>query len=88
MPEIDKRTYFNGLAGEWDNLRRWTTPRGKCALRLAERGRRRPVLDVGCGTGILLAALLEQLPVAECVVEVDFAVEMLRENARKFADRR
>ena len=31
---------------------------------------------------------MNSFPGAECVVEVDFAVEMLRENARKFADRR
>ena len=90
MPEIDKRTYFNGLAGAWDNLPKMDDSAGKVRRYIAQSAAGAParVLDVGCGTGILLAALLEQLPGAECVVEVDFAVEMLRENARKFADRR
>ena len=46
------------------------------------------VLDVGCGTGILLPYLLEMYPQAACMVEFDFAEAMLAENARKFSDNR
>jgi len=46
------------------------------------------VLDVGCGTGLLLAEILRQWPEAECIVELDFALEMLRQNSLKFRDRR
>ena len=90
MPETDKRTYFNGLAGAWDNLPKMDDSAGKVRRYIAQSAAGAParVLDVGSGTGILLAALLEQLPGAGCVVEVDFAVEMLRENARKFPDPR
>jgi ubiquinone/menaquinone biosynthesis C-methylase UbiE len=46
------------------------------------------ILDVGCGTGILLPYLLKACRAATCLVELDFAEEMLRENSRKVADRR
>ncbi len=90
MSETDKREYFNNLASSWDELppmegaeekvRRFI---GQCASRAPRR-----VLDVGCGTGLLLAEILRQWPEADCVVELDFALEMLRRNSLKFPDRR
>ena len=90
MPASAKQTYFNGLAGLWDNLpspedgtagvRRFVERSSVCAPRL--------ILDAGCGTGVLLAALLERYPRVGHILEVDFAVDMLRENARKLPDPR
>jgi len=90
MPDTDKKTYFNGLAAVWDNLPRMDGAEEKVRRYVAQSAAEAParVLDVGCGTGILLAALLERFPGAKCVVEVDFAIEMLRQNARNLPDRR
>jgi SAM-dependent methyltransferase len=48
----------------------------------------RLVLDVGCGTGILLGCLLDMDGGCHRVIEVDVAEEMLRENRRKWAGER
>ncbi|MCC7175663.1 MAG: class I SAM-dependent methyltransferase [Bryobacterales bacterium] len=90
MPESDKKRYFNGLAADWDNLPRMDGSDEKVRRYVAQSAAGAPsrILDVGCGTGILLAALLERLPEVECVVEVDFAIEMLRQNAYNLSDRR
>jgi ubiquinone/menaquinone biosynthesis C-methylase UbiE len=90
MPDNDKRVYFNGLAAEWDNLPSMDDAPRKVRryIRQSVAGAPASVLDAGCGTGILLSALLEELPGAERVVEVDFALDMLRANARKVRDGR
>jgi ubiquinone/menaquinone biosynthesis C-methylase UbiE len=85
-----KRTYFNGLAPNWDNLPSMEDAPAKVRRYVAGSAVRAPrrVLDVGCGTGILLPSVLEQIPGVECVLELDFALEMLQQNARKFPDQR
>jgi ubiquinone/menaquinone biosynthesis C-methylase UbiE len=46
------------------------------------------ILDVGCGTGILVPSLLENYPRTSPIIELDFAEEMLRRNRAKFRHRR
>ncbi len=90
MCETGKRAYFNGLAAGWDSLPKMDGAEEKVRRYIDGSAAGAPVtvLDVGCGTGILLPALLERIPGARCVVEVDFAIEMLRQNARKLSDPR
>jgi SAM-dependent methyltransferase len=81
-----KRVYFNELAARWDQIPAMEDAPRKIR-RFVERacvaGARR-ILDVGCGTGVLLAGIGD----TAWVVEVDFAERMLQENARKFATAR
>jgi len=85
-----KRRHFNELASRWDQLPGETEARPRVE-RFVERAVRPGacrILDVGCGTGILLPYLLKTCQAATCLVELDFAEEMLRENSRKVADQR
>ncbi len=82
-----KRQYFNNLAPQWDTLP--GTPDAPARIRRflqqsACPGVRR-ILDVGCGTGILLPFLFEAYPNAESIIEFDFADIMLAQNASKFS---
>ena len=80
-----KQVHFNQLAAAWDTL--------PAPADAATRVRRfvdsvdapgsRCILDVGCGTGILVDPLLEVYSAASCLVELDFAIEMLTEGRRK-----
>lgn len=80
-----KRDYFNQLAERWDGM---PAPPG-APVRVARFVSRavRPgdglILDVGCGTGVLLPALLERADPAARIVETDVAERMLAENRRK-----
>jgi ubiquinone/menaquinone biosynthesis C-methylase UbiE len=80
-----KRQHFNDLAEGWDSL-----PAPDHAPSKAREFVRRVapaasgwILDVGCGTGILLPHLLEFSSPATSILELDYAQAMLRENARK-----
>lgn len=83
-----KREYFDELAPRWDSL---PGPPDS-----ADRARRfvddslpascASVLDLGCGTGILVEPLLASA--AESIIECDFAERMLQENRAKRADAR
>lgn len=78
-----KQSFFNDLASRWDRLpdqpETATVARfvGRCLGTSARR-----VLDVGCGTGILLPHLgQDQVP--REIVELDLAESMLLENRKK-----
>ena len=46
------------------------------------------VLDVGCGSGVLVPHVLRRLSAAGRLIEVDFAEKMIEENRRLHADER
>lgn len=85
----DKRTFFNALAASWDEMSRdRQMDEGiRKFVQAAYAGDAKTVLDVGCGTGILIPYLLPLYARAEIVIELDFAEEMLALNRSKFPDR-
>ena len=80
-----KRDYFNGLAPRWDGFPRPADASVKVARfvsrSLPERLLR--VLDVGCGTGLLLEPLLARRVATLQIVELDIAEQMLLESRQK-----
>jgi SAM-dependent methyltransferase len=84
-----KRTYFNELAPRWDTLPVPPDP-GKVArftaLSLAPDARR--ILDVGCGTGILVEHLRRGAAGFTALVELDIAERMLALNRTRSGDPR
>ena len=80
-----RRPYFNDLATEWDHLPE--PPKAERVRNFVHRsdvpGASR-ILDVGCGTGILMPHLQDFYPGASCFVELDLAEQMLQVNAVKY----
>ncbi len=79
-----KREYFNELAGRWDQLPAppGASDRVERFVAAAAAPGARLILDAGCGTGILLPALLRAAP-QSLVVEMDLAEKMLAEGRAK-----
>jgi ubiquinone/menaquinone biosynthesis C-methylase UbiE len=85
-----KRRHFNDLAERWDSLPAPADAPAKARefVRRVAPAEAGWILDVGCGTGILLPHLLEFCSSATRIMELDYAEAMLRENARKVVDPR
>ena len=86
----EKREFFNHLAATWDKM-----PRSKPMeagirnfVQCAYLSGAKNILDVGCGTGILVPFLLNAYPRTRLILELDYAEEMLARNRAKYSDRR
>jgi ubiquinone/menaquinone biosynthesis C-methylase UbiE len=90
MDNDRKRQYFNELAPRWDSFPTIADAASKIHAYLERSRHPRPqhILDTGCGTGILIPCLMKLYPEVQVIVELDYAEQMLLENARKHPDRR
>lgn len=87
---MSRQAYFDSVAPKWDNWneREKMEPRLIAGLRRFELGADERILDLGCGTGILLQHVLVELGDGGRVIAVDFSEEMLQRARRKFTDGR
>lgn len=82
-----KRKFFDGIASQWDSRDHPPDVAERQALfvQLATEHRPMRILDVGCGTGVLVPHLRRYCPEA-AIVEMDFSSEMLAVNRGKHGD--
>jgi ubiquinone/menaquinone biosynthesis C-methylase UbiE len=85
-----KRAFFNQIASSWDSIQRGPqiAPGIRNFVQCSYLDGAKSILDVGCGTGILVPSLLASYPRTKPIIELDFAEEMLRRNRAKFHHRR
>ncbi len=81
---MDKREFFDSMAADWPGHPEPEDAPAKRAqfVALATEGSPSRILDVGCGTGILVPDILMQCP-SSTIVELDFAPEMIARNQAK-----
>jgi len=81
-----ERQFFNTIAERWDDLRS-VIPRiieGLVSMAGLREGDR--VLDVGCGTGVLVPYVKKAIGDAGVITAVDFAANMIARAAEKHKD--
>jgi len=91
-----RRAFFNARAADWDSPERERQMQDGLARfvaasrcdRVSGIAEPRCILDVGCGTGVLVPHLLAAYSQAEVVIELDFAEQMLERNRSRFSDAR
>jgi ubiquinone/menaquinone biosynthesis C-methylase UbiE len=90
MKTEEKRAFFNEMASSWDEmaLERQIEAGIRNFVKFSFAAGARTILDVGCGTGILVPYLLAAYPQTSVIIELDFAEDMLALNRAKFTDHR
>ena len=90
MSTAAKASYFDGIAGSWDGWHDLPSVAAALEEGLEELGvgRDERVLDVGCGTGNLTAALLQRLSPRGRVIAVDISLRMIAQARAKILDPR
>lgn len=73
---LNELVFFPSMRKCQEEILRWQQSRGARTFRM---------LDVGCGTGSLLA-LMAARPQADLLIGLDYAEEMVRRAAQKFAE--
>jgi len=83
-------TYFNSIASKWDSWEDLESLKFQFDKGLKRFGLRHDehVLDVGCGTGNLTAAILRQLSEAGRIIAVDISSRMIEIAQTKIKDSR
>lgn len=82
-----KRRFFDGIAAQWDSFGGppEAASQQERFVRLATEHHPSRILDVGCGTGLLVPIVRKQVPAAT-LVELDFSSQMLAVNRAKHGD--
>jgi len=89
--ENPRREIFNNLADTWDEHLNLTDEKissisyvlDKCNCQPADK-----ILDVGCGTGVLVPFLIERIGESGSIVGIDLAEKMIEVARSKFDDSR
>jgi len=89
-PSNPRAAYFDSIAERWDGWEDLSQLPAKLAAGLGELGVKpdEAVVDVGCGTGNLVRALLVRLSPAGRVAAIDISPRMLEVARRKVTDPR
>jgi len=87
MSTLEKIEFFDRCASDWDkNQKKALSVKLKKIIKIADIQRGEKVLDVGCGTGILLPLLKERVGAKGKVVALDFSFNMLKRAQEKFGE--
>jgi hypothetical protein len=76
--------FFNGMAERWDEIAVHPADKIRRIATLADPRRGAFVLDVGCGTGVMLPSLLDGVGREGRVVALDIAPAMIEIARRKY----
>ena len=81
-----ERQFFNRIAAQWDDCRAVVPPVIESLLAKAGLQEGDRVLDVGCGTGVLIPYVKKAIGAAGLITAVDFAANMIALAAKKHKD--
>ena len=80
------REYFDDLAPVWDDICKHDDGKLRLITRLAAIVPGSRLLDIGCGTGVMIGPLLAAKPTE--LLAVDLSLRMIERAAQKFRDAR
>ena len=88
MSTCEKVDFFDRRARDWDKNQKKASPlKLKKIIKTADINQGEKILDVGCGTGILLPLLKEKTGTEGTVIALDFSANMLKKAQEKFGEK-
>lgn len=84
LEETDQRIFFDNIAEEWDRIVSHRPDKLGFIAGMMELSPGQRVLDVGCGTGVMLPYLLRDLRPGGVVHALDFSPRMIEVARRKY----
>jgi demethylmenaquinone methyltransferase/2-methoxy-6-polyprenyl-1,4-benzoquinol methylase len=84
---LTQRDFFNNLASEWDNKVTHDPFKLTEIINLINLSEGASVLDVGCGTGVLVPYIIEKIGYSGRIVGLDIAEKMVERAREKFPER-
>lgn len=82
--DLNQKAFFDKVATEWDSKNHHYPRKIKDIMNILKPKPGDHVLDVGCGTGVLIPYLLESIGPTGRVVGLDYSKNMLRIAREKF----
>lgn len=83
---MDIRKFFNNIAHKWDDITNHDEGKLKKIIELSDIRPNSNILDVGCGTGVLIKYLLETNP--NKITAIDLSEKMIEKAKEKYNDKR
>lgn len=82
---MNQREFFDTQAETWDEkITKDDYDKISCILKMVDIQNKERILDVGCGTGVLLPFLKRMTGEERCVIALDFSLQMLKKAKVKF----
>lgn len=84
---LTHREFFNNLAFEWDQRVKHDHDKLQEIINLVNFFQGASILDVGCGTGVLVPYIIDKIGKSGNIVGLDFAEKMLEKAREKFPEK-
>lgn len=82
---LSHKEFFNNLAFEWDNKVKHDPLKLREIVNLVNFSEGAAVLDVGCGTGVLVPYIIEKIGKSGRIMGLDIAEKMIQRAREKFS---
>ncbi|MBD3373261.1 MAG: methyltransferase domain-containing protein [Candidatus Coatesbacteria bacterium] len=86
MPAVNQRIFFDNLAEEWDKIVAHRPDKLEFIAGVLELAPGQRVLDIGCGTGVMIPYLLRAVTPGGGVDALDLSPRMVEVARRKFPE--
>ncbi|MGB9840769.1 class I SAM-dependent methyltransferase, partial [Thermovenabulum sp.] len=84
---LTQKEFFNNLALEWDDKVKHDPFKLREIINLVNFSEGAAVLDVGCGTGVLVPYIIEKIGKSGRIVGLDIAEKMIEKAREKFSEK-
>ncbi len=83
---MTNREFFDSMADQWDNIAFHDMDKIQKIVNLLDLRHSKNILDIGCGTGILLPFLKKNIPYDGKIIALDISSKMIERAREKYGN--